>query len=80
MSDVSIVVAYQELVREAKHREMWVDVDEYSDVFRVLDFSQKPAVHVGTCNSIDELLSIIHDTWKDEHGNWVSKKQEEENG
>lgn len=77
MNHVEVITQYHELVREATHKEMWIQLDEYRDEFLVYDFTEKPAKHVGTCKTLDELMSIIHDTWKDENGNWIPKQQEQ---
>jgi hypothetical protein len=72
MNDASIVAEYLDLVRIAKNKNMWIEVDEYTGQFHVLDFTEKPAKKVGVCSSLGELTSIIVDAWQDEHGNWVA--------
>lgn len=71
MLDPEVISTFYELQRYAKHRDMYIEVDEYRAEFHVYDTNEKKMI--GSCNSLDELASIIHDTWKDANGKWMKR-------
>lgn len=72
ISDVEIVATFCELQREATHKNLYIQVDEYIDEFCVYDYTDKPAKLIGRCKSLTELMSIITDCWQDSSGTWHS--------